>query len=162
VTNELHPNLHDFGPSRIEQVLGDVVSPAFRVRQIADWLQLRGVDSFDAMTDIPKDVRTRLAERFTVELPAVVERTTPAADGSQKYLFALRDGNRIESVYMPMRDGTSIVAFTDVDSAITAPSVTNHAAPNGRYVDATTAIGALASFSCSPRITPKATTDIRM
>jgi len=118
VTNELRPNLFDFAPSQLEQVLGDIVSPAFRVRQIADWLHLRGVDSFDAMSNIPKDVRAKLAERFVVDLPQVIERTTPASDGSQKYLLALRDGNRIESVYMPMRERTSICLSSQAGCAV--------------------------------------------
>jgi 23S rRNA (adenine2503-C2)-methyltransferase len=118
VTNELRPNLFDFAPARLEQVLGDIVSPAFRVKQIADWLHLRGVESFDAMSNIPKDVRATLAERFVIEMPQVVERTAPAADGSQKYLLALRDGNRIESVYMPMRDRTSICLSSQAGCAV--------------------------------------------
>jgi 23S rRNA (adenine2503-C2)-methyltransferase len=118
VTNELRPNLLDLAPSALEQVLGDIVSPAFRVRQIADWLQLRGLSSFDAMTNIPKDVRAKLAEKFTIEMPEVVERTTPAADGSQKYLLKLRDGNRIESVYMPMRDRASICLSSQAGCAV--------------------------------------------
>ena len=118
MTNELRPNLFDFAPVQLEQVLGDIVSPAFRVRQIADWLHLRGVDSFDAMSNIPKDVRAKLAERFAIDLPQVIERTTPVSDGSQKYLLALRDGNRIESVYMPMRDRTSICLSSQAGCAV--------------------------------------------
>ena len=103
MTNDLspRPNLHDLPPAQLERTLADVVSPSFRVKQIEDWLHLRGVDSFDAMTNLPKDIRAKLAERFTVSLPEVLSRTPPASDGSQKYLFALQDGNRIESVYMP-------------------------------------------------------------
>jgi 23S rRNA (adenine2503-C2)-methyltransferase len=118
VTNEPRPNLYDFAPAQLEQVLGDIVSPAFRVRQIADWLHLRGVESFDAMSNIPKDVRATLAERFVIDLPQVVERTTVAADGSQKYLLTLHDGNRIESVYMPMRDRTSICLSSQAGCAV--------------------------------------------
>ncbi|HEX9161889.1 MAG TPA: 23S rRNA (adenine(2503)-C(2))-methyltransferase RlmN [Thermoanaerobaculia bacterium] len=118
MTNDLLPDLYDVPPGQLEQVLGDTVSPAFRVRQIADWLHLHGVDSFDAMTNIPKEIRAQLAGRFTLALPQVIERTTPAADGSQKYLFVLRDGNRIESVYMPMRDRTSICLSSQAGCAV--------------------------------------------
>ncbi len=118
MTNELQQNLYDFAPAQLEQVLGGLVSPAFRVKQIADWLHLRGVDSFDAMSNIPKETRALLAERFTIALPDVVERTTPAADGSQKYLFTLRDGQRIESVYMPMRDRTSVCLSSQAGCAV--------------------------------------------
>ncbi|MGZ5492928.1 MAG: 23S rRNA (adenine(2503)-C(2))-methyltransferase RlmN [Thermoanaerobaculia bacterium] len=118
MTNDGSLNLYDLAPAKLESTLGEIVSPPFRVRQIADWLHLRGVDSFDAMSNLPKDVRTQLAGKFTLEMPEVVERTTPAADGSQKYLLMLRDGQRIESVYMPMRDRTSLCLSSQAGCAV--------------------------------------------
>ncbi len=111
-------NLYDLAPAQLEHTLGEIVSPPFRVKQIEQWLHLRGVDSFDAMTNIPKDVRAQLGERFTLAMPEVVERTTPAADGSQKYLLKLGDGNRIEAVYMPMRDRTSVCLSSQAGCAV--------------------------------------------
>jgi len=118
VTSDDRLNLYDLAPAKLESTLGEIVSPPFRVKQIEDWLHLRGVDSFDAMSNLPKDVRTQLAEKFTLAMPEVVERTTPAADGSQKYLLTLRDGQRIESVYMPMRDRTSICLSSQAGCAV--------------------------------------------
>ena len=118
MTNDDRLNLYDLAPAKLESTLGEIVSPPFRVKQIADWLHLRGVDSFDAMSNLPKDVRTRLAEKFTLAMPEVVQRSTPAADGSQKYLLTLRDGQRIESVYMPMRDRTSICLSSQAGCAV--------------------------------------------
>jgi 23S rRNA (adenine2503-C2)-methyltransferase len=116
VTNE-RLNLHDLGPAQLERTLSEVVSPAFRVKQIEEWMQ-RGVDSFDAMTNLPKDVRAELAERFTLAMPEVLTRTEPAADGSQKYLFRLADGQRIESVYMPMGDRVSVCLSSQAGCAV--------------------------------------------
>ena len=118
MTSDDRLNLYDLAPAKLESTLGEIVSPPFRVKQIEDWLHLRGVDSFDAMSNLPKDVRTQLAEKFTLAMPEVVERTTPAADGSQKYLLTLRDGQRIESVYMPMRDRTSICLSSQAGCAV--------------------------------------------
>jgi len=118
VTTDDRPNLYDLAPAALVRTLGEIVSPPFRARQIGDWLQLRGVDSFDAMTNIPKEVRAQLADKFTLAMPEVVERTAPAADGSQKYLLTLRDGNRIESVYMPMRDRTSVCLSSQSGCAV--------------------------------------------
>src|SRR5262245_548241 len=112
------PNLYDLPPAQLESTLGAVVSPSFRVKQIEEWMRLRGAASFEAMTNLPKDLRTRLDQRFTLAFPQVVERTEPAADGSQKYLFVLGDGNRIESVYMPMRDRTSICLSSQAGCAV--------------------------------------------
>jgi len=111
-------NLYDLPVDALEETLGAVVSPAFRIKQIEEWLYVRGVGSFDAMSNLPKDVRASLAERFTVALPEVIERTEPAPDGSRKYLFRLADGNRIESVYMPMGDRTSICLSSQAGCAV--------------------------------------------
>jgi 23S rRNA (adenine2503-C2)-methyltransferase len=114
----LRANLHDLPPAQLESVLSAVVSPRFRAKQIEEWMQVRGAASFDEMTNLPKDLRAQLAERFTLAFPEVIERTTPAADGSQKYLFVLGDGNRIESVYMPMGDRTSICLSSQAGCAV--------------------------------------------
>jgi 23S rRNA (adenine2503-C2)-methyltransferase len=118
VTSNDRVNLHDLAPAQLQSTLGEVVSPPFRIKQIAEWMHHRGVESFDAMSNLPKDVRAKLEERFTLEFPHVVERTAPASDGSQKYLFVLGDGNRIESVYMPMRDRTSICLSSQAGCAV--------------------------------------------
>jgi 23S rRNA (adenine2503-C2)-methyltransferase len=117
VTNE-RLNLYDLPPRQLEAALGEVVSPSFRVRQIEEWLHVHGVDSFEAMSNVPKDVRAALAERYTVDQPEVLTRTVPASDGSQKYLFKLADGQRIESVYMPMGDRTSICLSSQAGCAV--------------------------------------------
>jgi 23S rRNA (adenine2503-C2)-methyltransferase len=111
-------NLYDLAPPALEAALHPVVSPHFRVKQIRDWLHVRGVGSFDAMTNLPKDVRLTLAEEFRIDFPTVIDATTPAADGSRKYLFALGDGSRIESVYMPMGERTSICLSSEAGCAV--------------------------------------------
>ena len=111
-------NLYDLAPSALDEVLSAHVAPPFRARQIEEWMYVRGVDSFDAMTNVPKELRGALADEFTLAFPEVVERTTPAPDGSQKYLFVLGDGNRIESVYMPMRDRTSVCLSSQAGCAV--------------------------------------------
>jgi 23S rRNA (adenine2503-C2)-methyltransferase len=117
VTND-GANLYDLSQPRLARALGTIVTPPFRIKQIEEWMYVHGVDSFDAMTNIPKELRTALAEHYRLDFPQVVERTTPAADGSQKYLFTLRDGNRIEAVYMPMGDRTSICLSSQAGCAV--------------------------------------------
>src|SRR5207237_6041744 len=51
-------------------------------------------------------------------VPKIIEVTPPAPDGSRKYLFALDDGNRIESVYMPMGDRTSVCLSSQAGCAV--------------------------------------------
>jgi 23S rRNA (adenine2503-C2)-methyltransferase len=111
-------NLYDLGPAQLERTLAEVVSPPFRAKQIEEWMHVRGVDSFESMTNIPKETRALLAERFTLAMPKVVSRTEPAADGSQKYLLELADGNRIEAVYMLIGDRRSICLSSQAGCAV--------------------------------------------
>ena len=111
-------NLYDFAPDRLRSELSGIVSPPFRIKQIEEWMYVRGVDTFEAMTNLPKETRAALAQRFTIEFPEVVEITPPAPDGSRKYLFKLSDGNRIESVYMPMGERTSVCLSSQAGCAV--------------------------------------------
>jgi 23S rRNA (adenine2503-C2)-methyltransferase len=111
-------NLYDLSPFTLDETLRDVVKPAFRAKQIEEWMYTRGVSSFDSMTNVPKELRAKLAEQFTIDFPQVVEVTPPAPDGSRKYLFALRDGSRVESVYMPMGDRTSVCLSSQAGCAV--------------------------------------------
>lgn len=72
----------------------------FRARQIFRWLWRSDVTSFDQMTDLQKELRQRLSELYYISSlrPEKIERSQ---DGTKKFLFALSDGNHIESVLIP-------------------------------------------------------------
>jgi 23S rRNA (adenine2503-C2)-methyltransferase len=74
--------------------------PSYRAKQITDWIYKRRVGSFGAMTDVPNDLRTRLAAEFDAPNTEVV-RVLGSKDTTQKFLFRLRDQNLIESVLIP-------------------------------------------------------------
>ena len=71
--------------------------PPLRARQIRSWLLMRGVESFDQMTDLPKNLRQELLAAF-VPLATRVDRHLRSADDTHKLLLELRDGRRIECV----------------------------------------------------------------
>src|SRR5436190_5750854 len=72
----------------------------YRAKQIADWIYEKRVNSFDEMTDLPHDLRHRLAEDFAIGGVETV-RVLGSNDTTRKFLFRLRDGNLIESVLIP-------------------------------------------------------------
>lgn len=81
--------------------------PNFRSGQVFSWLS-KGVKSFDDMTNIPKDLREELKGEFEINLPETVTLQESKIDGTKKFLFELKDGNRIESVFMKYKFGNSI------------------------------------------------------
>ncbi len=81
---------------------------AYRAKQIYSWLHKRQAMDFDEMTDLSAKLRSRLKETCTASVLRPVEVLTSRIDGTKKYLFALADGNVVESVRMKYRHGNSV------------------------------------------------------
>ena len=75
-------------------------APSYRAKQITDWIYKKRVASFDAMTDLPNELRAELAAEFDIPKTEVV-RVLGSQDTTQKFLFRLHDQNLIESVLIP-------------------------------------------------------------
>jgi 23S rRNA (adenine2503-C2)-methyltransferase len=76
--------------------------PGYRAGQVRQWLFTGRAESFDEMTNLPKELRQQLAAEFTIRTTAI-ERHHRAADGTEKLLLRLADGHKIECVLL--RDG---------------------------------------------------------
>ena len=85
----------------------------FRAGQIFKWLH-EGVESFEEMSNLSKDLRARLAENFLLTVPEVARKQVSRVDGTVKYLWRLRDGNCVESVLMHYEHGVSVCVSTQV------------------------------------------------
>jgi 23S rRNA (adenine2503-C2)-methyltransferase len=83
--------------------LAPVIDRPFRAEQIYRALHERGVRDFAQMTDLSKELRERLAERYRIGLPEIAEKR-PSSDGTCKYLLRLPDGATIEAVDIPDGD----------------------------------------------------------
>ncbi|MFP4036523.1 MAG: 23S rRNA (adenine(2503)-C(2))-methyltransferase RlmN, partial [Desulfobacteraceae bacterium] len=77
--------------------------PAYRGRQIRQWLFKKLARSFEEMTDLPAVLRHDLGSKALVDRLELEEART-SSDGTEKYLFRLHDGPLIESVLIPERD----------------------------------------------------------
>ncbi|HEY2769658.1 MAG TPA: 23S rRNA (adenine(2503)-C(2))-methyltransferase RlmN [Solirubrobacteraceae bacterium] len=87
----------------LDRRLEELGEPRYRAGQVWRWAA-QGVDGFDAMTDLPLQLRETLAE----ELPfstLTLEREDHARDGTIKALFTTADGRPVEAVLMRYRDG---------------------------------------------------------
>ena len=88
---------------QLEQRLAARGEPGFRARQVWEWAA-RGADSYEVMTNVPLELRDRLAEEVPFSSLRLV-RETLASDGTQKALFETGDGRPVEAVLMRYRDG---------------------------------------------------------
>ena len=108
----------------LEATFSTLGQPAYRAKQVLQWLYHKRVKSFEQMTDLPAALRAQLAETFAFDDLAPV-RKLGSNDTTQKFLFQLGDGNLIESVLIPaspalygeMSDRRTICVSTQVGCA---------------------------------------------
>jgi len=87
----------------LESTLLELDQPSYRAGQVWSWAA-RGAAGYEAMTDLPKQLREALAERVPFSTLSVdVQRE--ARDGTVKVLFRTADGHPVEAVLMRYRDG---------------------------------------------------------
>jgi 23S rRNA (adenine2503-C2)-methyltransferase len=94
------PNLFGLDRDALRALLEGLGEPAYRARQVYGWLYEKRARSVAEMTDLPKELRERLASTHAVRWPETLERDQ-SRDGTVKYLFRLDDGATIESVFIP-------------------------------------------------------------
>jgi len=106
-------NLIGLLPGELEGLAVELGASRYRGRQLATWIYRKGKFDLEAMSDLPKDFRARLAERGAIEV-VEPERVTASQDGSRKLVFRLGDGSRISSVLMPDDDRMTLCVSTQV------------------------------------------------
>lgn len=97
----------------LEAAAQQMGQPAYRGKQLAAWIYRKGAVSFDAMTDLPREMKAQLTEKFTIGMPAVAHEDR-AEDETVKYLLEMEDGQKIESVYLPYEERVSVCLSTQV------------------------------------------------
>ena len=94
-------------------------SRRMRVAQLWGWLYVRGVQSFDDMTDVSKDLRVKLASAYSLARPEIVSEQV-SVDGTRKWLSRLprrgreRAAPEIETVYIPEADRGTLCISSQV------------------------------------------------
>lgn len=90
---------------------------SFRAKQIWQWLYVQGVKTFDEMTNLSKDLRAKLSERFILSRPKIVTEQV-SSDKTHKWLLEFSDGQRIETVFIPEDDRGAVCVSTQVGCAV--------------------------------------------
>jgi 23S rRNA (adenine2503-C2)-methyltransferase len=93
-------NLLDLEPAALERYFASIGEKPFRARQVLRWIHQRGASDFEAMTDVAKDLRVRLAGTASITAPAIVGDKT-SGDGTRKWLFKVDGANAVDTVFIP-------------------------------------------------------------
>jgi len=113
-------DLRSLSLAELEATLATWGEPRFRAKQLYEWLWSKAVTDLDAMSNLSKDLRSRLREHFT--LPTLFEdKVQHSEDGTVKSRWLTHDGHRIESVLIPVPadDRFTVCVSTQVGCSLT-------------------------------------------
>lgn len=105
-------NIRDFELTELEEEMLILGEKKYRAKQIFAWLY-RGVNTFDEMTDLSKDLIEKLKANYTLEC-IFIDDFQKSKDGTVKYLFRLVDGHKVESVLMKYKFGYSVCVSNQI------------------------------------------------
>lgn len=86
----------------------------FRAKQLYQWMHQKLARGFDEMTNLPAAMRDRCAALYEYTAVKQVRMQESAIDGTKKFLFELRDGSLVESVWMKYKHGNSVCISSQV------------------------------------------------
>lgn len=97
---ETRVSLLEMGLDELTEFMKELGQPAYRARQIWEWIYQRYADDFEQMSNLPQSLRAQLAERATLCVVTPVFEQVSLARDTYKILFRLHDGQTIEAVLM--------------------------------------------------------------
>ena len=103
--------------SELQQVLTEIGEKPFRAKQLWQWLYYFGETDFEKMSNLSKALRHKLADKFTITRPKIVDEQI-SVDRTHKWLLEFSDGQRVEMVYIPEEDRGAVCISTQVGCAV--------------------------------------------
>lgn len=101
----------------LQDLVKELGQPAFRAKQLNEWIHDKNVCSFDEMTNLPAALRAKLSERFSFNVPVELVKQV-SKDGSRKYLLQFSDGVSVETVGMPNRNKLAVCISSQAGCAM--------------------------------------------
>ena len=100
-------------PEELRKSVQELGLPGYRSKQISEWLA-RGCRDFAEMSNLPKSLRETLPEHFELTAPTMLRRQISKEDGTEKFLWGLKDANSVETVFMRYHYGNSVCISSQV------------------------------------------------
>lgn len=101
----------------LQNLVKELGQPAFRAKQLNEWIHEKNACSFDEMTNLPVTMREKLSERFSFNVPVELVKQV-SKDGSRKYLLQFADGVSVETVGMPNRNKLAVCISSQAGCAM--------------------------------------------
>lgn len=109
--------MKDIKSMTLEELKEDVAAMGekpFRAKQLYEWMHVKLAAGFDEMTNLPLSLREKCKGQYEYTLLEAIRIQESAVDGTKKFLFELKDGNTVESVFMRYKHGNSVCISSQV------------------------------------------------
>ncbi len=147
-------NLYGLEREELASVLSPFATRPFQAAQIYHWIYGRQETDPAAMTDLPASLRGALQERFVVSWPSIKE-ARDSADGSRKYVLALRDGGEVEAVYILYGERVTLCLSSQIGCPLACRFCLTGTMGLVRNLTAGEILGQVAAVARDRRIDPK-------
>src|SRR5262245_896374 len=118
VASDSRTNLVGLSREALTAAVGELGEKPFRAKQLWHWMYHRGATDFAAMTDLSKELRTKLADHFVVKRPTIAREQT-STDKTRKWLMQFGDGQKAEAVFIPEEDRGAVCISSQVGCTLT-------------------------------------------
>ncbi len=108
-------------PEELEEEMKCMGAPAYRARQIFEWIHRKKAASFDEMVNLPKELIGKLKNKYGLYSVTCEEKIVSTKDGTEKYLWRLKDGNAVESVLIKAGSRKTLCLSTQAGCRIGCP-----------------------------------------
>ncbi len=110
-------NLLDLDPAQLVAYCSELGEKPFRAKQLQRWIHQFGAHDFDAMTDLAKSLRDKLATRAMIAAPTIISDHI-STDGTRKWLLDVGQGNAVETVFIPEENRGTLCISTQAGCAV--------------------------------------------
>ena len=100
--------------SQLKEEMEALGEKSFRAGQLYEWMHGKLAEGYEEMTNIPRRLAEQCALRYEYTTLKTVQMQESRLDGTRKYLFALPDGNLVESVWMRYKHGNAVCISSQV------------------------------------------------
>jgi 23S rRNA (adenine2503-C2)-methyltransferase len=104
----------DFTAAQFKDAAKGVIERDFQINQIYDWIYSKKVPTFDGFTNLPKDLREKLKEKFSLRNLKIAKKEESIIDGTVRYTFQTADKKYFFAVFLPAKDKNSVCISSEI------------------------------------------------
>ena len=107
-------DIKSFNLEELKKEMEAIGEKAFRAKQMYEWMHVKLAEGFDEMTNLSENLRKKCNKLYDYTALEIVRVQESKLDGTRKFLFGLKDGNVVESVWMKYKHGNSVCISSQV------------------------------------------------